>query len=534
MQRNRLTTTAVALAAALGLAACGAGNDASTATAGAASTPAATAAASSGSTPAAAASSTSNASGASTSSALLADNAKAHAEEGDPAYDAEDVVKVTLQDGASSASTQTGVQIDGDTVTISAPGTYVLSGTLTDGTIVVNSADEGRVRLVLDNAAVTNSQGAALNIVAADEAVVVLEEGTTNSLADGTGYDTSAEDAPNAALFSMADLTIGGSGTLTVTGNTNDGIASKDGLVILGGTVDVTAADDGIRGKDYLVVQGGTVTVTAGDDGLKSDNEDDDTVGYILLAGGTTTVDAGDDGAHAEGDLAVTGGSVTITKSNEGLEGANVVIAGGTSSVTASDDGLNATQGSSSGGGGMGGGGMANDGSQLVISGGTLVVDSGGDGLDSNGQTTISGGTTVVYGPTMNGNGSLDSNGGIDVTGGTVLAAGSGGMAEAPDTSSTQGWVQLGFSSNVTAGQTVQIVSGDTVIASFTAKKDYSNLVFVGDDITSGQSYDVYVGSGSLGSDQLATFSLGGSTDGATKVGSVTAGQATGGMGGPR
>ncbi len=84
----------------------------------------------------------------------------------------------------------------------------------------MNSDAEGKVRIVLDGASITNTAGSAMVITAADEAVVVLADGSENVLTDGTGYDTSADDAPNAALFSMADLTIGGTGSLTVTGNT--------------------------------------------------------------------------------------------------------------------------------------------------------------------------------------------------------------------------------------------------------------------------------------------------------------------------
>lgn len=246
-----------------------------------------------------------------------------HAESGDLAYDADAAVTITLADGASTSSSTSGVAIDGDTVTISAAGTYVLSGTLSDGRIVVASDADGTVKLVLDNASVTSSSGSAFVITAADEAVVVLADGTSNSLADGTGYDTSADDAPNAALFSMADLTIGGAGSLTVTGNTNDGIAGKDGLVIQGGTITVTAVDDGIRGKDYLIVEDATVSVDAKDDALKSDNEADDTVGYVLIKSGTVTLAAGDDGIHAEGDLAIQGEGdrVDIERGPGGLDG---------------------------------------------------------------------------------------------------------------------------------------------------------------------------------------------------------------------
>jgi hypothetical protein len=448
---------------------------------------------------------------ASSATAALADNVKSHAEDGDTDYDAADAATITLVDGASKSSSADGVTIDGDTITITAPGTYVLSGTLTNGQVVVNSDAEGKVRIVLDNASITNTAGSAVVITAADEAVVVLADGSTNSVTDGAGYDTSADDAPNAALFSMADLTIGGTGSLTVTGNTDDGIASKDGLVIKGGTITVTAADDGIRGKDYLIVTGGTVTVTAADDGLKSDNEADDTVGYVLVQGGTVEVSAGDDGVHAEGDFAIEGGSLTVTKSNEGLEGSTVTIAGGETSVTASDDGLNATQGSTDTGGQ--GGGMGDDGSLLTISGGTLTIDAGGDGLDSNGTISITGGTTTVAGPTNSGNGALDSNGGITVTGGTLLAGGSAGMAETPGSDSTRGWLAVSFTSVIPAGSTITVVKDGTVLATYTTTKETATLVVAADGITSGESYDIAV-------------------DGTTNA-TVTAGSAlAGGMGG--
>ncbi len=397
----------------------------------------------------------------------------------------------------------------------------------------MNSDAEGKARIVLDNASITNNAGSAFVVTAADEAVVVLADGSENFLTDGTDYDTSADDAPNAALFSMADLTIGGTGSLTVTGNTNDGISSKDGLVIQGGTITVTATDDGIRGKDYLIIEDGTVTVESGDDGLKSDNETDDTVGYTSLKGGTIEVAAGDDGIHAEGDLAITGGKLTITKSNEGLEGATITVAGGATSVTASDDGVNASSGTGTADtAGQGGGGMADDGSLLTISGGTLLVNSEGDGLDSNGATVITGGTTVVSGPTANGNGALDSNGGITVTGGTVVAAGSSGMAESPSAESTSGWVAVAFGEAVAAGQTISIVTDGTVIASYTTVKEAASLVVADPGITSGQTYDVYLG-GRLAGTTVGTYSDSGDVTGATRNTTVTAGQAiAGGMGG--
>ena len=156
----------------------------------------------------------------------------------------------------------------------------------------------------------TSSTGSALVVTDAEEVQVVLADGSENALTDAETYADTSEDAPNAALYSTADLTIAGTGALTVTGRSNDGIASQDGLVVTGGTVTVDAVDDGIRGKDYLVVDDGDLTVTAGGDGLKSDNAEDATRGYVSVAAGTVDVTAGADGVDAATDVILTGGDV--------------------------------------------------------------------------------------------------------------------------------------------------------------------------------------------------------------------------------
>lgn len=500
LSRSKITTSVVAGVAALSLAACGGASTASTASSTAASSTVATA---TGTTPA------------ESGVSALEDDVETHAQADDLEYDEAEAATITLADGGTESNSDA-VTVDGDTVTITDAGTYVVTGELSDGQLVVDSSAEGKVRIVLDGASITSSDSSAVVITEADEAVIVLADGSENVVADGSGYDTeSEEDAPNAAIFSMADLTIGGTGTLSVTGSTADGIASKDGLVIYGGTIEVTAADDGIRGKDYLVVEGGTISVEAQGDGLTADNETDDTVGYINVAGGEVTVSAGDDGAHAEGDLLVSGGSLTVSQSTEALEGVVVALTGGTTDLTASDDGLNATTGSTteSSGGGPGGGGTGDDGSLVVISGGEHTVNADGDALDSNGSLTVTGGTTTVYGPTNDGNGAIDANGTRTISGGTLLAGGSSGMAETFDEDSEQGWLQVALGTTVTSGQVIEIRSGDTVVATYTATKDLNNLVVSTDEITSGESYTVTV-------------------DG-EEVATVTAGEATGGgMGG--
>ncbi len=551
--------------------------------------------------------------------AVLADNQDVHAEAGDTDADGEgsDVVGVELN-GDSASSDGDGVSVDGATVTITAAGVYRIGGSLDDGQLVV-TAPEAKVTLILDGAKIANSKGAAIDVTAADEVVVVLAEGSENTLGD---TDTYAEDAKaNAALHSAADLTIGGSGSLTVKGNGADGITSTDGLVIQGGTLTVDAADDGIRGKDYVVVSGGTVTVTAKGDGLRADNTEDADRGYIAVSGGTvkvtsagdgidaatdlvvtdgkvtvtseasdgsdgssphgmksgvitvleggsvdvtstadavhgdgavhlggaaTTLSAGDDGVHAEGDLVISAGTVRITRSNEGLEGKDILVSGGSTDVTSGDDGVNASgseatsddqgdQGGFGGGGPGGGGGGEGAGDYTVkVTGGTLVIDAEGDGLDSNGNAEITGGTVVVNGPERNGNGALDVNGALTVGGGSLLAAGSAGMVVAPDAESGQGWLSATLDTAVQAGTTVHIAdSGGKVVASYVTSKAVQNIVYSGKGIENGEEYTVHTGGSTSGTD-TGGLAGPGELGSAAKIATVTAGEAPegGGFGG--
>ncbi|WP_084626546.1 carbohydrate-binding domain-containing protein [Demequina aurantiaca] len=291
----------------------------------------------------------------------------------DTSVDASTAVKVTLADGASSGDS--GVSVDGNIVTITSGGTYQLSGSLTAGSIVVDAPEED-VTVILDGVDVTAAGVGAFTVVEAKNVVVYLADGSENSLSDahGAAVDENDDDAPNAAVFSTADLWVAGTGSLSVTG-VNDGITSKDSLVIASGSVSVTAGDDGVRGKDHLVIRDGSLTVDAGGDALKSDNEgksDDPTavVGVIwidggiidlkagsdaadaarqvTINGGDLTIAADDDGLHSDGVLRIDGGTVKISESYEGIEGAYMYLSGGDVVVVASDDGINVSGGTDS------------------------------------------------------------------------------------------------------------------------------------------------------------------------------------------
>ena len=322
--------------------------------------------------------------------------------------------------------------------------------------MVVDSAGDGVVRLVLDDATITSETTAAIDVVDAQSVVVVLADGSTNALADAATYADTSEDAPTGTLYSTADLTIGGTGSLTVTGNSNNGIVGKDGLVITGGTIDVTSVDDGILGKDYLVLTDGTVTVDAVGDAFKSDNTEDAGSGFVLVEGGELTVTSQDDGIKGV-QVLIGGGTVDVAGSNEALEGSLIVIDDGDVELHAADDGVNAASSddSASTDGQPGGEMAADDSLALYVNGGTLEVWASGDGLDSNGSATITGGEITVYGPTTDGNGALDVNGTFDVSGGTLVATGSAGMMVAPSTDSAQGWIATALGTTAAAGSEV-------------------------------------------------------------------------------
>ncbi|MFV0287244.1 MAG: carbohydrate-binding domain-containing protein [Demequina sp.] len=395
-------------------------------------------------------------------------------EEVDLAYDTADATTITLADGASSVD-GAGASVDGDTVTITESGTYVLSGSLSAGQVVVDG-DKADVTLVLDGVDITAADVAGINVVDADWVVLALADGSTNAVSDAAGAtESDEEDAPNAAIYSTADLWITGGGSLSVTGVAADGITSKDSLVVDSGTVTVTATDDGIRGKDHLVIQGGDLAVDSGGDSLKSDNEADADdasalVGRLWIAGGTLTltseadamdaynqltisggdvsISAGDDAVHADGILRITDGTIDVSTSNEGLEGGLMYLDGGTGTIVSTDDGLNASDGSgsSSGMGGGMGGEMPSDGQQPSgaddAQGSATTTDSSSKAASATASATVQGATvqtaampgeeaTDAYLEITGGSwfinaggDGVDSNGSVLMTGGTVVVAG--------------------------------------------------------------------------------------------------------------
>ncbi|MEN6410567.1 MAG: carbohydrate-binding domain-containing protein, partial [Anaerolineaceae bacterium] len=320
-----------------------------------------------------------------------AENSEIHADAGDYVWDEAAVVSIELNGDAISVTGE-GVTVEGSQATITSAGTYRLSGSLTDGQIIVDTQDEDVVRLILNGVELHNSDSAAINVVNGKKVVLILADGTENTISDGETYvfENAEEDEPNAAIFSKGDLSIYGSGSLTVSGNYNDGIASKDGLVIASGTIKVSAVDDGIRGRDYIVVQDGNITVNSGGDGLKSDNEEDTAKGYIEIDNGVIRVTSGGDAIAAQTDVMITDGEfdltagagsgvpVDATASTKGIKGVvNVNIDGGTFNLNTADDGIHSN-------------------GSITINNGTFQIASGDDGMHADATLEVNGGDIQV------------------------------------------------------------------------------------------------------------------------------------------
>ena len=340
--------------------------------------------------------------------------------------------------GDSIVVTGDGAVAENGKVTIRKAGTYLLSGTLEEGQLLVDAEEGAEIILIFDGFKISNSTDAPLLFESGSSITLVLKDGSKNAVTD---LRSSAEEN-QAAIYTKSDLTISGNGTLDVTGT----------------------AEDAIHSKTNVTVQGGTINLKAGDDAI-----------------------------HADETLTILDGKVTVLESEEGLEGLVVDIQGGDITVNASDDGLNASDGSGS----DKAPGQATEGAEIRISGGVLTVKAGGDGIDSNGDLIISGGTVVVDGPSDGGNAPIDYDGKGVISGGTVFVSGDSGMFQSlNDSGSTQNSIVYYLSDTQAAGTKVAVADskGNVIYENNSTTQAFNTVLFSAADLKRGESYTVTVG----------------------------------------
>lgn len=323
-------------------------------------------------------------------------------------YDAEGAVSIVLS-GSSIEASDSSVKVSGSNATITEAGTYILSGTLSDGTVYVDADKEDKVQIVLSGADITSSDFAAIYVLQADKVFLTLADGTVNRLKNGGTFRDEDENNVDAVVFSKDDLTLNGTGKLIITSPAQNGIAGKDEVTITSGTYEITAGNHAVQAKDSLAIADGDFTVTSGQDGFHCENDEDNTLGIIYIAGGSFTIQAKDDAVHANAMLQIDGGSINITAA-EGLEATYVRINGGEIAIQASDDGVNAARKSTAYTPTF----EMNDGYLKVVMG-----PGDTDGIDANGNIVINGGTIDVTG-----NSTFDYDGTAQLNGGTVICNG--------------------------------------------------------------------------------------------------------------
>ena len=415
---------------------------------------------------------------------------------------------ITLSGNSAKTSAASGVSIDGSTITISAEGVYVVSGSLSDGQIIVDADDAAKVQIVLKDASVTSSDSAALYVKSADKVFVTTAAGTENTLANGGSFTADGDTNVDGAVYAKDDITFNGSGSLTISSPAGHGVVGNDDVKFGGGTYVITASGHGVKANDSARFAESDVTITAGSDKdgvhvADSDVEDAaQSESFFYMADGSLTINAQDDGIHADAKVIIEGGSIIINESYEGIEGLSIQISGGSTTLTATDDGLNAAGGNSTSGNGAfggddwNGGGMMNDGGtdgSIVISGGNVSITAGGDGVDSTGSVEITGGYTVVQGPSSGDTSVLDYNGTATISGGTFIGTGGAGMAE-NFSSASQGLIAVS-TGNQSAGSSVTLKdAAGNVIAEATPALDYAVVYISTEDMAQGETYTLTAG----------------------------------------
>lgn len=336
-----------------------------------------------------------------------------------------------------SSLNSSGITVDGSTVTLTQPATVDVTGESSNARIVVNvdktTYANGVVELCLKNATLSNATAAPIYVEAiGDEVVLNSSSGTVNTISDGTSHTDTYVDSDgvtntvSGAVFSRDDMKLKGSGSLTINGNTEDGLVCKNDLKLYNGTITVTAKDDAIRGNDSITIGNAsatdyknlnvTATSTAGDAFKTKDTDTTSGKGYLTINGGTVQATAYADAFHSAQTLTVNGGDINIqttcpvsnsntggwggfpggggdgnsdktdisakglkagcTDDNNNTIAGNITIAGGTITIDSTDDSVHATN--------------------ITMTGGTVTAATGDDGMHADNKLDIQAGTVTI------------------------------------------------------------------------------------------------------------------------------------------
>lgn len=322
-------------------------------------------------------------------------------------YDESSAALITLSGDSASCSSDA-VEISGTTVTIKDEGTFILSGQLDDGMIIVNAEENDKPQLVLDGVTITSETSAPIYILEADKVFITLAPDSENTLANGGTFTAIDENNIDSVIFSKQDLTLNGTGTLTVTSPAGHGIVSKDDLVFTSGSYTVNSASHGLDANDSVRIVNASLNIDAGKDGIHAENSDDESLGFTYIASGTFSIDAEGDGISTGSYMQIEDGNFDIT-SGGGSENASKqtsdsyggfmggqpgqpgsVDPGAQAAASDSSDSSSDSEGESTSIKGLKASG------DMTVSGGTFTIDSADDAVHSNSSVIVNNGTFTI------------------------------------------------------------------------------------------------------------------------------------------
>lgn len=302
----------------------------------------------------------------------------------DSSFTESNATTITFSDSSATVS-GLGANADGTSVTITGGGTFILTGSTSNGSITVNSLSDIKVQLVLSSLSLTNQSGPAINVRNAKKVTITLAEGTVNTISDGSSYNlTESGTIVDGAIFSKSNLVFNGEGKLIVNGNNAHAIASKDNLTVAGGTYEINAKKTALYGKDFVKLASCDMTISAGTDAIKSDNAVDSAKGFIYVKDGKYILNAVNDAIQAYNLVSIEGGdfeikttSTSSTLSSKGIKGNAVAISGGSFNIDSKDDAIHSN-------------------GDIVISGGDITANTDDDGIHADSTVTVSGGKIII------------------------------------------------------------------------------------------------------------------------------------------
>lgn len=319
-------------------------------------------------------------------------------------YDESECETITLADNASTSSLKS-VKVDANKITVSEEGTYIVTGSLSDGQIIIDGDKNEKIRLILDGVTINSNSGAPIYVKQTDKLFITLAENSKNVLTNNKEFTADGDNNVDAVVFSKDDITLNGNGSLEITTNCGHGIVSKDDLKITSGTYTITASSHALDGKDSVRIASGTFTLNSDKDGIHSENADDTSLGFIYIAGGTFKITSDGDGMDAAAYLAIldcnatvkSGGGVSNAEKKQEEFGRMNDTSSSTDSDTASAKGIKAN-------------------GNLTISGGTLSLDCADDAVHSNADISITDGNFTI----ATGDDGVHADSSLKISGGTI------------------------------------------------------------------------------------------------------------------